>query len=241
MKGIKTTRALCAGLILLGITSTANAELQTRLDGRAVYDTDLNITWMSDANLALTNQFGLSLSTIVSDDTANTVGSTGTMTFTNANFWIGGLNTANYLGFNDWRLPTATNAVRGESFDPNTEMGHLFISEFGGTFGTSIFTNGSQTELDKFTNIQSGFYWTGTPTPPGGRTVFAFSFNEVGQVNGGRQIDADRGTNLFAWAVRTGDVGVAVDVPEPAGLGLLVSGAMGLLGFTKRRRRLLRA
>ena len=237
MKGIKTTRALCTGLILLGITATASAELQTRLDGQAVYDTDLNITWMSDANLALTNQFGLSLSTIVSDDTANTVGSTGAMTFTNANFWIGGLNTANYLGFNDWRLPTATNAIRGESFDPNTEMGHLFISEFGGTFGTSIFTNGSQAELDKFTNIQSG-YWTGTPTPPGGRTVFTFAFN------GGRQSDGDRANNLFAWAVRTGDVGGeggAVDVPEPAGLGLLVSGAMGLLGFTKRRRRLLRA
>ncbi len=233
MKGIKTTRALCTGIILLGITSTASAELQTRLDGRAVYDTDLNITWMSDANLALTNQFGLSLSTIVSDDTANTVGSTGAMTFTNANFWIGGMNTANYLGFNDWRLPTATNAVRGESFNPDTEMGHLFISEFGGTFGTSIFTNGTQAELDKFTNIKAGSYWTGTPTPPGGRTIFSFTFS------GGDLGESDRSNNLATWAVRTGDVGGgAVDVPEPAGLGLLVGGAMGLLGFTKRRRRL---
>ena len=230
MKGIKTTRAFCTGIILLGITATASAELQTRLDGRAIYDTDLNITWMSDANLALTNQFGLSLSTVARDLTANTVGSTGQMTWFNANSWIGGMNTANYLGFSDWRLPTITIAATGEP--SNEELGEFFYSGFEATRGTSVLSTGTPSELAKFTNIQPAVYWYGTEFRI--RPAQAWDFN----FNGGSTRTSTKFSPFFALAVRTGDVGGAVDVPEPAGLGLLVSGAMGLLGFTKRRRRL---
>ena len=233
MKGIKTTRAFYTGIILLGTTSTAHAELQTRLDGRAVYDTDLNITWMSDANLALTNQFGLSLSTVARDLTANTVGSTGQMTWFNANSWIDGMNTTNYLGFSDWRLPTITIAATGEP--SNEELALLFYSGFEATGGTSVLNTGTPSELAKFTNIQSSTYWYGTEFRI--RPAQAWDFN----FNGGSTGTDTKFRTSFAWAARTGDVGGAVDVPEPAGLGLLVSGAMGLLGFTKRRRRLLRA
>lgn len=50
MKRLLTT-ALCAGIFLLGVVSTANAALESRLNGHAVYDTDLNITWAADANI----------------------------------------------------------------------------------------------------------------------------------------------------------------------------------------------
>ena len=94
---------LAAVLVLPGVT---HAALESRLSGQAYYDTVLDITWLANAKLVLTNQFGLSLSTLEIDDTPNTVGSTGLITWTNANAWIGGMNTANYLGFNNWRLPT---------------------------------------------------------------------------------------------------------------------------------------
>ena len=85
--------AFCAAVFSL-ITLPSQAALMSVLGGQAVYDTDRNISWVSNANLALTNQFGLTLSTIVNDDTANTVGSTGRMTWDNAVAWIAGMNSA---------------------------------------------------------------------------------------------------------------------------------------------------
>jgi hypothetical protein len=36
---------------LLGVANISNADLQSRLDGLAYYDTDLDITWAADANM----------------------------------------------------------------------------------------------------------------------------------------------------------------------------------------------
>lgn len=92
MRVIKMKSAAAALVVTMGIMSTADAALATRLGGQAVYDTDRDITWIADANLALSNQFGLILSGSEFDDTANTVGSTGRMTWDNANAWITGMN-----------------------------------------------------------------------------------------------------------------------------------------------------
>lgn len=80
-------------------------------DWQVVYDDDYGtsgITWVSNANLALTNQFGLTLGTNEFEPAANTVGSTGRMTWDNANAWIAGMNAFDgghgCLGSNDWRL-----------------------------------------------------------------------------------------------------------------------------------------
>ena len=67
----------------MGLASTAKAALVERLGGQAVYDTDLNITWLADAN-------------------ANHG-----MTWDQANAWAAGLNVGGVTG---WRLPTALNA-----------------------------------------------------------------------------------------------------------------------------------
>src|SRR5262245_10988604 len=71
------------------------AELQPRLGGAAVYDTDLNITWLTNANLAKTYAFG----------TAG-INSDGSMEISTAQNWIKSMNLAKYLGFSTWRLPS---------------------------------------------------------------------------------------------------------------------------------------
>jgi len=86
----------------------ANAALIASVDGLTVYDTDLNITWLSNANLAATNTFGLSYGVnygTYSNSDTTVINSDGTMTAAGAIKWITALNAANYLGYNDWRLP----------------------------------------------------------------------------------------------------------------------------------------
>ena len=104
MKTSRLLGAICA-MIFSFISLPSHAALVPELGGQVIYDTDLNITWVADGNLVLTNQFGLTLSNTLFDDTPNTVGSGGAMTWDNAQAWIVGMNNANYLGFNDWRLP----------------------------------------------------------------------------------------------------------------------------------------
>lgn len=68
---------------------SADAALLSRVGGQAYYDDVLDITWLADANYAMTSGYD----------------SDGLMTWDEAQSWIGTLNTANYLGVNDWRLP----------------------------------------------------------------------------------------------------------------------------------------
>lgn len=96
---------LTGGLLGLSLLmGSAQATLINNGDD-TVTDTSTGLMWTKNANLALTNQFGLTLSTDEYVGTANTVGSTGRMTWDNAKAWIAGMNAANYKGHNDWRLP----------------------------------------------------------------------------------------------------------------------------------------
>jgi hypothetical protein len=216
------------GTFTLGIATSANAALLSRLNGQAVYDTDLNITWLADADLAASNTFGVS--GIVGN--APMYGST-------AQQWIAAMNAANYLGFSDWRLPTTSQpdptcslqVYNGGGFDgygyncTGSEMGHLFYKELGGTAGQSIL-NSSNPNLSLFTNIQTDtFYWSGTEPLPS--SAWAFNF-----VNG-YQNQWVMVVTEFAWAVRTGDVAA---VPVPATFWLFGSGLIGLFRFVHRRK-----
>ena len=180
-----------------------NATLIDRGNG-LVYDTDLNITWLSDANYAQTSGYD----------------SDGLMNWNEAIEWADQLE---YRGFNNWRLPTTTQPDSNCSFHNSyvdagynctaSEMGYLFYEELGGTQGSSI----SQQEY--FTNIELGRYWSSTtvaPSDPNNSWFFDFSSGwQGGQL---------QSSYIFsAWAVHDGDI---ANVPAPSALFLMATGML---------------
>lgn len=240
--------AACAVALALVVSMSAAAApvsgqgtwettLQPRdLDGNpatieAYYDTSLNITWLANANLAASNTFGA----------LGVTGGWGTMVWGGGLNWINGMNAANYLGYNDWRLPkvaasgtlNCTFAYSGTDCGYNvitahSEMAHLFYNELGnqafydssGTqLGVGLFNSGP------FNNLQENIYWTGTQysTDP-----YAWYFDFL---LGGQNLIHMSDSSVYAWAVRDGDVAA---VPVPAAAWLFGSGLLSLLGVARR-------
>ncbi len=108
----KTFSLTVAAILLLTMLASAHAGLIDRGNG-LVYDADLNITWLQDANLS-----GL------------------TFTWDEANSWAENLVFQNY---NDWRLPVSDtcsgNACAG------SEMGHLYYTEGITSDSGALFSN----------------------------------------------------------------------------------------------------
>ena len=194
----------------IGVVGSASAALIDR-GGGLIYDDDLNITWLQDANYARTSGHDAD----------------GRMTWAQAMAWAANLV---YGGFDDWRLPTALNQDgTGPCFGlncANSEMGHLYYTELGNAAGAAVINAGP------FINLQLDVYWSSTENAGDPDAAWDFFFRDNG--DGGLQGFTLKDGNLFAFAVRTGDVGAAA-VSEPASLLLLGLGALGL-GWAHRRR-----
>lgn len=231
---MKNMHLLWGLLLVAGFTVAmpSQAALQGRnLDGNlatyeAYYDTSLNITWLADANLAATNSFGVS-----------NISSTGGMSWDTAQNWIGAMNAANYLDYNDWRLPTTPqidptcgSQSGGVSYGvgcTGSEMGHLFYTELGGAAGNSI-TLTHNANYAIFQNVQADYYWSGSGYPPNNAYhKWAFIMSD------GYQYWYLPSLELSAWAVRDGDVAA---IPEADMWMLLLSG-LALVGVAARRRK----
>jgi hypothetical protein len=239
---------LSAGIVSVCLAPTAEATLLSRLDGKAVYDTDLDITWIADANLAASYTFGVDPSLINAD---------GTMNWYTAQWdWIPAMNAhegTGYLGFNDWRLPvsqqpdfqcTVPISAGLGSVGHNcvgSEMGHLFYEELGGTPDIPILDS-DDPDVALFKNLANtggrGGFWSATVLAYDPTFAYYFYFDNniplIGEITAGIQNTGPKFNNdiWVAWAVRDGDV---LRVPEPATLGLYVAGLALLLAGRRAR------
>ena len=232
-----------------GNTSTAEA----------FYDSVLGITWLADANYALTSGFD--------DGDPNT--KDGNLAWATANSWAAGLDLFGYTG---WRLPDA-NPVNGSSYlfppplpgggidetryDGNYDLGYN-ITAPGTTYENSLenelaymffHTLGNLALFDAsgalqanygvsnsgpFSNLVDFFWWSGQEDPNYvGSNALGFGF-ATGKQRSLRQI-----RTALAWAVHDGDIGTAAiitsPVPVPAAVWLFASGLLGLVGIARRK------
>lgn len=188
--------------LLLVISSPSPAELIDR-GGGLIYDTELDITWLQDANYA----------------SSSGVDEDGAMSWDSANNWASNLeyyDSVRNVVWSDWRLPstqipddscTDDEAGTAPSLDPTgfnctgSELGHLYYTELGGTAGEWII-NSNDPDLSLFKNIQIGLYWSQTEAASN-PTAAAWHFH----TDTGFQNDFPKFTTLYAWPVRDGDVG----------------------------------
>jgi hypothetical protein len=176
----RLTGALCAGLLLHGLVTTANAALLGRLpatpggtDYQAYYDEQLNITWAADPNIKATMN-----------------------NWSTANAWAAGLTIG---GVSGWRLPSAD--VNGDTTVVNCSPGGVAgcaDNEMGFLFWEEGITAGAPSP---FSNVQAFVYWSGTEWALDNSDAWYFTFNNGSQTAGSKSL-----TGLFAWAVRSGDV-----------------------------------
>lgn len=251
---IRTT--LIAYSLITGslVSGTAHAVLQGRdLNGssgsfEAYYDTGLNVTWLANANLAATNSFGV---TGIQAD--------GSMNWTTAQSWIGAMNTAGYLGYNDWRLPTV-NPISGTFFNYNfafsgsTDTGYNIGatgSPYAGSQGSELSflfynslanmgardLNGASRGCGSSLNVcltNAGPFQNLMPDVYwAGSAYLPVATNTwYFDMETGYQDGTWEGMEYYALAIRSGDV---VAVPEAQTYALMLAG-LGLIGWRARRR-----
>lgn len=233
--------ALAALVFGLMLSLPAQAALYDR-GGGLLYDDVLNLTWLQDANYAKTSGY----------DTD------GLMNWGAAKTWAENLvfhDSVRNADYSDWRL--ASNTPVGTDWNysystagttdlsynitsPHSELSYMYYVNLGlkgyySPAGTNqpdfgIFGNGTidgQNNVGPVKNLQSPGYWSGTayaPYPADDAWVFVTIIG--GQGNG------PQGNELYAWAVRPGDVAA---VPEPEAYALMLVG-MGLLAGVARRK-----
>jgi hypothetical protein len=251
MKTLSWMRGVVVAGSLLLCSGGAQALLVDR-GGGMLYDDVLNVTWLQDANYARTSGY--------CNTAGNCFATDGQMTWTQATTWA---NNLVYGGYSDWRL-ASNSPVNGTGSGWNysysnsgttdvgynitatfSELSYMYYVNLGlkgyyspaGVFQSDwgIHRNGmsgGEADVGLVKNLQSDVYWSGTAyaAAPADRAWRFYAYR-------GNQGYGYQSFPFFAWAVRPGDVSVAV-VPVPASLGLLLCGTVLLGALTRRRGRL---
>lgn len=224
---------------LFSLSGAAQATLQGRdLNGsagsfEAYFDTDLNITWLADANYGAGSSY---------DDGVMYQASTtdGRMSWANANAWAASLSivdSINNITYDNWRLPSTLQPDFSCHVQPGnvsdgygcsgSELGHLFYTELGGVQNSTISAT-HNANYSLFQNLKSDIYWSGTEyVYSSAGYAWAFYFHT------GSQDVNNKNYVFYALAVSPGDVGA---VPEPETYAMILAG-LGLLGFVAHRRK----
>ncbi|WP_081607966.1 Lcl domain-containing protein [Methylomonas sp. MK1] len=223
----KAIYAALSGLCILAAGS-AQAQLLDR-GGGLIYDSELNVTWLADANYA------------------NTSGSynPGKMSWQNAVAWVEDLSyTDSVRGttYSDWRLPTFhdlgaqgcdygySGTDCGYNVDlASSELAHLFYGDFANKGyadsrglpqpGHGLVDDPSTPNDESlFSNLQSFSYWLGSSYYNDANKAWYLSTAT------GMQNYISKGNQFYVLAVRSGDV-TAVPLPGAALLfGSLLAG-----------------
>ena len=208
MKSLLSIMTLSLGLMA---TTATQAALFDR-GGGLIYDDDLNITWLADANYAMTSGFDVD----------------GLMSWTNANAWAAGLSyfdSVRNVTYEDWRLPNMD--INGVGLIVNCQFASVTAC-LDNEYGYQFWKNGvTEASPSPFSNVLVGRYWSGTEVAHLPDYAWWYGFRTGGPGNNPKE-----GNHYHAWAVRNGDVSA---VPLPAALWLFGSGLLGLAAVTRRR------
>jgi hypothetical protein len=247
---MKSKRSFFCGLalLLLALPLAARADLLSRANGQAYYDTVLNITWLADANYARTTGFA----------------SYGLMNWVEANAFA---SNATVLGLNDWRLPTLSSVTGGASFSlgfsnngitdagyaitgqgwatstgaVTSELGYLFYVDLlrvgrclgNNTDPSSCVSNPAWPQNNKgpFAAVPGFSFWTDVEASP----TTAWSVN----LASGQQAPTAKSATGMAWLVHPGDALLTAQgldpVPVPAAGWLFGSALFGWAAVARRR------
>lgn len=142
--------------------------------------------------------------------TAADFGSDGMVNWWGAQAFVGFLNSIDYGGSKQWRLPTA-NGVYGINGSTGNELGQLYYEELKGTFAQRI------PDTATFNNEQAYAYWTGTE--------YLQSLNRAWVFNtiAGLQFYTNKDGPVYAWAVSSSPEHVSA-VPLPSVAWFFLSG-----------------
>ena len=235
-------------LLLLALPLAARADLLSRANGQAYYDTVLDITWLADANYARTTGYA----------------SYGLLNWVDANTFA---RNATVLGVTGWRLPTLSSITGGASFslgfsnNGSTDAGYAITgqawagasgavtSELGYLFYVDLLRTGRC--LPSSADPQS---CAGNPAwPQNNKGPFAavpgFSFwtdveagaSSAWSVNlaSGQQAPTAKSATGMAWLVHPGDALLTAQgldpVPVPAAGWLFGSALFGWVAVARRR------
>lgn len=173
---------------------TGVSDLQISADGRTVYDPippPAGVTWLADANLAKSQNFGI---VGTNGDGTALINPDGSMANDTAQtLWIPAMNAyigpdgVGWLGQTAWQLPPTADpdSSCNASFDcTGSPMGELFYSQLGLSAGVAVVPT-PDTDVGPFHNIQPYLYWScGEPdtnppcqaAPPAPGYEWSFSF-----------------------------------------------------------------